>query len=184
MLLNCILLALSVSIDSIGLGFIYGIKHTKINIMSNLIIFSISFCITCGSIFLGHYISIILSPTISSFLGSSFLIILGIYNIYKVFNNPTTNYDIDCSNDIDKQEALLLGLGLSIDAICVGLGSGIIGISDILLPILISSFQLIFLNLGNIISKKLLKKIKISENFFTMFSGIILILVGFLKISL
>lgn len=29
MLLNCILLALSVSIDSLGIGISYGIKHTK-----------------------------------------------------------------------------------------------------------------------------------------------------------
>ena len=30
MILNCILLALSVSIDSIGIGITYGIKNTRI----------------------------------------------------------------------------------------------------------------------------------------------------------
>ena len=46
MLLNCILLALSVSIDSLGIGISYGIKHTKISKISNFTLFSISFLMT------------------------------------------------------------------------------------------------------------------------------------------
>ena len=76
MIFNCILLALSVSIDSLSIGISYGIKKTKINSMSNIILFAISFCITCGSIFLGYYISALFSPTASTILGSSFLVIL------------------------------------------------------------------------------------------------------------
>ena len=56
MLLSCILLALSVSIDSIIIGITYGIKKTKIEKISNIILFVISFSVTCSSIFLGHYI--------------------------------------------------------------------------------------------------------------------------------
>ena len=108
MIFNCILLALSVSIDSLSIGISYGIKKTKINNMSNIILFAISFCITCGSIFLGHYISALFSPTASTILGSSFLVILGIYNIYKTINAPLTDYDIDHSNNIDTKEALFL----------------------------------------------------------------------------
>lgn len=182
MLLNCVLLALSVSIDSLGIGITYGIKHTKISNISNVILFAISFCITCGSIFLGHYISVLLSPNISTFLGSSFLIVLGSYNIYKVFNSPPVDYDIDHSNDIDKKEAIFLGLALSIDSACVGIGSGIIGLNDIVLPILVSSFQLIFLNCGNLVAKNILKRIEIPENTLSVFSGIILILVGLFRI--
>lgn len=50
MLLNCILLALSVSIDSLGIGISYGIKHTKISKISNFTLFSISFIVTSLSI--------------------------------------------------------------------------------------------------------------------------------------
>ena len=84
MLLNCILLALSVSIDSLGIGITYGIKHTKIRSISNIILFAISFCMTSGSIFIGHYISILFSPIFSALLGSALLILLGIYNIFKL----------------------------------------------------------------------------------------------------
>ena len=182
MLLNCILLALSVSIDSIVIGITYGIKNTKITKISNIILWAISFCTMCGSIFLGHYISVILSPGFSTFLGSSFLIILGIYNIYKAFNSAPIDYDTDHSNYIDKKEAIFLGLALSIDSVCVGLGCGIIGIDDLILPILVSSFQLLFLNCGNLVVKSLVERIEIPENILSIFSGIVLILVGILRI--
>ena len=54
MLLNCILLALSVSIDSLGIGISYGIKHTKISKISNFTLFSISFIVTSLSIIIGN----------------------------------------------------------------------------------------------------------------------------------
>ena len=182
MLLNCILLALSVSIDSLGIGITYGIKHTKIRSISNIILFAISFCMTSGSIFIGHYISVLLSPTFSTILGSSFLIILGVYNIYKVLNNPPVDYDIDHSNNIDRKEAIFLGLALSIDYACVGIGSGIIGLNDIILPILVSSFQLVFLNCGNLVAKYIIQRIEIQENVLAILSGAVLILVALLRI--
>ncbi len=182
MLFNCFLLALSVSIDSLGIGITYGIKNTKIDKISNLILFSISFCITCGSIFLGHYISVLLSPKFTTFLGSAFLIILGIYNIYKVVNNIKDNFDIDNSNNIDRKEAMFLGLALSIDSICVGIGCGIIGLNDIILPILVASFQLLFLNCGNFVTQKIIKRFDISDFSLSIFSSLILILVGIIRI--
>lgn len=182
MILNCIFLALSVSIDSFGIGITYGIKKTKIKILSNFILFIISFCTTCGSIFVGHYISVLFSPTFSVVLGAFFLIILGIYSIYKVSNSKPINYDIDNSNSIDNKEAILLGVALSIDSICVGIGCGIIGINDLILPLLIATFQLFFLNCGNFIANRFIKKIKIPEQYLSICSGIILIFVGILKI--
>ena len=181
MIFNCILLALSVSIDSLGIGIPYGLKKTKITIISNIILFAISFCITCGSIFLGHYISALFSPTASTILGSSFLVILGIYNIYKTINAPLTDYDIDHSNNIDTKEALFLGFALSIDSACVSIGSGIIGFNDIILPFFVASFQLVFLNCGNLVANNVAKYINISERALAIFSSIILIFVGVFK---
>ena len=181
MIFNCILLALSVSIDSLGIGIPYGLKKTKITIISNIILFAISFCITCGSIFLGHYISTLFSPTISTILGSSFLIILGVYNIYKTINKPLTDYDIDHSNNIDAKEAIFLGLALSIDSACVGIGSGIIGINDIVLPFFVASFQLAFLNCGNLVANSIAKYVNVSEYALSISSSIILILVGIFR---
>ena len=124
----------------------------------------------------------IISPVLSTILGSSFLIILGIYNIYKSLNTSPTDYDIDHSNNIDAHESIFLGLALSIDSICVGIGSGIIGLNDIILPFLIATFQLVFLNCGNSISQKIVKYLNISEQALSIFSSIILILVGIFRI--
>ena len=182
MLFNCILLALSVSIDSLTIGISYGLKKTKINNISNIILFVISFCITCGSIFLGHYISALFSPVLSTILGSSFLVILGIYNIYKSLHASPTDYDIDHSNNIDAHESIFLGLALSIDSICVGIGSGIIGLNDIILPFFVATFQLAFLNCGNSISQKIVEYFNFSEQALSIFSSIILIIIGMLRI--
>lgn len=104
------------------------------------------------------------------------------FYIYKVLNNPPVNYDIDHSNNIDRKEAIFLGLALSIDSACVGIGSGIIGINDIILPILVSSFQLVFLNCGNFVAKNIFKRIKTPDKVLAIFSGVVLILVGLLRI--
>ena len=94
------------------------------------------------------------------------------------FNHPLTDYDIDHSNNIDTKEALFLGLALSIDSACVGIGSGIIGFNDIILPFFVASFQLVFLNCGNLVANNIAKYINISERALAIFSSIILILVG------
>lgn len=182
MLLNCILLALSVSIDSLGIGISYGIKHTKISKTSNFTLFSISFIVTSLSIIIGNTISSILSEKFSVLLGSAFLMLLGFYGIYKNISNKTTNYDFNHSNEIDSKEAIFLGLALSIDSFCVGLGSGIIGLNDILLPFLVSIFQLFFINCSANIANLLLSKFNISDNILSYISSFSLILLGILKI--
>lgn len=182
MLLNCILLALSVSIDSLGIGISYGIKHTKISKISNFTLFSISFLMTSFSIFIGNSISSLLSEKFSILIGSLLLIFLGIYGIYKNISQQTTNYDFNHSNEIDSKEAIFLGLALSIDSFCVGLGSGIIGLNDILLPFLVSIFQLFFINCSANIANLLLSKFNISDNILSYVSSFSLILLGILKI--
>ena len=122
MILKCILLALSASIDALSLGITYGIKKTKMSKAGNIIIFVTLLVLTGISVLIGHYLSILFSPTFSVLLGSSLLILLGIYNIYKAKNNVSTNFDTDNSNYIDEKEAFMLGLAVAVDASCVSLG--------------------------------------------------------------
>ena len=83
MLMSTILLALSSSIDSFGVGITYGIKKTKISYASIIILFILSFCITNLSIMLGHFFSIIISTNFSNILGSCLLIFMGIFIVYE-----------------------------------------------------------------------------------------------------
>lgn len=182
MILKCIFLALSASIDALGLGITYGIKKTKMSKAGNLIIFTTLFCLSEISIFIGHYISILFSPIFSALLGSALLILLGIYNIFKAQNNTTTNFDADCSNFIDAKEALILGLAVAVDASCVSLGSGMIGIGGLILPLLMAIFHTFFVNCGNIVATIITKKIIVSSKLLSSISGIILIFIGLVRL--
>lgn len=81
-----------------------------------------------------------------------------------------------------KKKLFFLGLALSIDSFCVGLGSGIIGFNDLLLPIFVSVFQLFFINCSANIANLLLSKFNISDNILSYVSSFSLILLGTLKI--
>ena len=182
MIIKCILLALSASIDALGLGVTYGIKKTKMSRLGNLIIFVTLFCLSGLSVFIGHYLSILFSPIVSAILGASLLILLGIYNIFKSKNNSTTDFDADGSNYIDAKEAFILGLAVAVDASCVSLGSGMIGIAGLILPLLMAVFHTFFVNCGNIVATNITSKFTISSKLLSNLSGIILIFIGFVRL--
>jgi len=183
MIVKCILLALSASIDALGLGITYGIKKTKMSSAGNLIIFAVLFCLSGISAFVGHYISVLFSPIASALLGASLLILLGVYNIFKSqTKNCSTNFDTDGSNYIDAKEAFILGLAVAVDASCVSLGSGMIGIGGIILPFLMAVFHTFFVNCGNFVANNIVQKFTISSNLLSNLSGIILIFIGFFRL--
>lgn len=182
MILKCILLALSASIDALSLGITYGIKKTKMSRLCNIIIFITLFITTNISILIGHYISIIFSPTFSTCIGSSLLILLGIYTIFKSQNNISTNFNTTNFNYIDKKEAFILALAVAIDASCISLSSGMIGFTGFILPIFMAFFHTFFVNCGNYISTIIVTKLKISNKHLSITAGAILVFIGLLKI--
>ena len=109
---------------------------------------------------------------------SFFIRFLGI--TIKIIKDPV-NSDLDKSNKIDSKEALFLGLALSIDSICIGIGSSIIGINNLIFPFMISFFQILFLSLGSLLGKKINKICNLPQNIWSITSGILLIILGILK---
>lgn len=219
MLINSLILALSSSIDSLGIGITYGIKNTKISYRGKIVLFIISFSISILSVYCGDVIKNIFSDFATKLIGNIILIAMGIFicsqafhkektssppipspsepiyekdeKIYsffidflgitiKIIKNPTSS-DLDASNSIDSKEALFLGFALSLDCFCIGIGGSIIGISSFLFPFFISIFQLLFLNLGNIIGKKLHNSNHLPDNSWSILSGILLILIGIIR---
>lgn len=209
MFLNAIILATSVSIDSLGIGITYGIRKTKISSIAKVILFCISFVITSVSIVIGNVISQIFPVSITKFIGVFLLVGMGIWIIYqsitpkqevqekqsksipktyhiflkslgitiKIIQDPISS-DLDHSKMIDAKEACYLGLALSIDSICVGIGSSIIGISSFFFPVLVAIFQLIFLSFGITIGKRVISSFPIPDNVWSIISGILLIGIG------
>ena len=210
MILNCIILALSVSIDSFGIGITYGIKNTKIANLSKLILFVISLIVSIISINFGKVISKIFSIFFANFLGCSILVAMGIVFIFQSLNKDKTVHktfsqkkkynffikwlgitiqiikdpissDVDKSNTINSKEALYLGTALSLDALCIGIGGSMLNISSYLFPLLVALFQLLFISLGNFLGRELKNLSNINENLWSFISGILLILIGLLK---
>ena len=184
MILKYILLALSASIDALSLGITYGIKKTKMSKASNIIIFTIVLVCSGTAILVGHFLSLLFSPTFSILLGSSLLILLGLYNIYKGLKkyNVFIDFDVDNSNYIDNKEAGILGLAVAVDASCVSMGAGIIGYISFILPVFMAVFHTFFVNCGNFVAQIVVEKLKLPSNVLSIFSGILLVLIGIFRI--
>ena len=208
MLFSIILLSLSTSIDSFGIGITYGLRNLKITKFAKFVLFVISICITYFAIFIGRNLGLILSPIMSKLIGAFILIIIGqifkkndnkiprklqndqntdkkFYKLFIRFLGITIHIikdpissDLDSSCVIDTKEALYLGFSLSLDSFCIGLGISILGYALIVFPILVALFQLIFLSIGTSIGKHICKKSNIPDNIWNLISAILLITIG------
>ena len=94
MLLNSFILAISSSIDSLGIGITYGIKNMKISFFSKFILFIISISITYLALFLGNLLSDMLSDFFTTIIGSGILIFMGSYIIYEALKIKRNNFNI------------------------------------------------------------------------------------------
>lgn len=192
-MLNSITLAISSSIDSLGIGITYGIKKTKISLIGKIILFVISITITYLSISLGNFIQSIFPNFLTKLLGNGILILIGIYicfealknknNFSNIFNNPISS-DLDNSKVIDPKESLFLAIALSLDSFCIGIGSSITDINLTLFPILVSTFQLFFLSIGTHLGININNFHKLPQNIWSLISGILLICIGISKLLL
>lgn len=212
MLLNVLVLALSASIDSLGVGITYGLKKTKIYFPAFLVLFVLSLIITSLSMFLGNILTSTISANITSIIGAIILFGIGIFLIYestfkkekskqnvlkqhKEYNifikclgitiniiKDPISSDIDSSNGIDIKEAVFLGLALSLDSVSIGFGASAIGINTFLFPLLISIFQIVFLSIGRISGGKINNISNLPNNIWNIIAGILLICIGISKV--
>lgn len=184
MLINSLVLSLSSSIDSLGIGITYGIKNTKISIWAKIVLFVISFTISALSVWFGNIIKTIFPDFITKLIGNIILIVMGIFVFYQAIQKDEMNFDLDFSNSIDGREALFLGFALSLDCFCIGSCGSILGVNPFLFPLFISVFQLVFLSMGNRLGKKLQALSHLPNNVWSLLSGILLILIGVLRFLL
>jgi len=95
MLINSLILALSSSIDSFGIGITYGIKNTKISYVANVVLFAISFAISIISIWVGNSIRTLFSDIVLKWIGSSILIFMGLFMFFQALKKdsiPTSEF--------------------------------------------------------------------------------------------
>lgn len=99
----------------------------------------------------------------------------------QIIKDPISS-DIDNSHNIDTKESIYLGIALSIDSFCIGIGSSILGFNSLLFPVLVASFQFIFLSIGKMLGEKVNKISKIPNNIWSLISGSLLIVIGISRI--
>lgn len=204
MLITIILLALSVSIDSLGIGITYGLRKTSLSTPAKFILFFVSLLFVGISVAFGYFLISILPTNVIKIISVVLLCLMGILIIYEAMNtnekkeykshkiflkslgitiqiirNPISS-DLNNSKVIEKNEALYLALALSLDSICVGITSSSFGIYSLLFPILVPLFQFIFLNAGIILGKRIVLY-NTSLKKWNIISGIILIVIGILR---
>ena len=83
MFINSLILAISSSIDSLGIGITYGIKNTKISYIAKVVLFAISFIISIISIWFGTVLKNILSISFTKYIGGFILIFMGVFMFFQ-----------------------------------------------------------------------------------------------------
>ena len=101
MLINSLVLSLSSSIDSLGIGITYGIKNTKISILAKIVLLVISFTISVLSVWFGNIIKTIFPDFVTKLIGNIILIAMGIFVFHQAIRKNEMNFDLDYSNSID-----------------------------------------------------------------------------------
>ena len=180
-LINSLILAISSSIDSIGLGITYGLKRTILSKQDKFILFFISTIVTLISGLIGNILKNLLTENFFNFIGSIILIGIGLFIIFET-NNKEYSFDFDNSNDIDYKEAIFLGLALSLDSLCIGIGAVSLGINIFFFSILVAVLQFLFLSIGNFLGITLCNFKHVPQSVWAKISGVTLILIGALKL--
>lgn len=198
-----IFIAIAANLDNLGVGIAYGIQKIQISHMANGIIAAISFITTWSSAQIGQTLSLYLSPQIAGTIGAFLIFVVGIWvcvqpmitalkmkrsimdlqlfgtRIYigptEMLRNPEI-VDVDTSKDVCTWEALLLGFGLSINAIAGGFDAGTNGLSPFLISTLIGIISFLTISMGRYAGQKYASKHL--GKYATASSGILLMLVG------
>ena len=210
MIIGVILLAISLSIDALGIGCSYGLRKIKVPLAAKCIIAVISMMVTALAVFLGAWINQWLPGGVAQALGAGILIVLGLWILVQgageekpkdtqieektifhmiirslgitiqIIKRPEI-CDINRSNRIEPGEALYLGFALSMDSIGVGIASASLGFNYLMIPLFVAFFQILFLSAGILVGKKL-SGFRVDHRVWTYLSGLLLIFIGIARI--
>ena len=191
-MLIIVLLALSLSIDALGIGLSYGFRNISTPLFTKCIIALESMIFMGIFIWIGNHMTLFFTAQKANNIGILILLFMGIWLFYQSFQKKQSNTSIemlrnpchcdkDHSSHIDAKEGLSLGLILSIDSMGVSIGAGASHISIIMLPLFTSIFQIKFLSIGIDMGKRFKYCCNIKENIWTAFSGCILISIAIIR---
>ena len=197
--LSTLVLVLAVSLDSLGVGFAYGLKKLAVPPVSLVLLSSVSALGMLISMLAGRGAGLLLGER-GHLVGSSMLILMGFFSFRRVRQSERRRMhcrlrpeqmttlemvirvaeepmeaDLDSSGEIGGAEALLLGIALAIDSLGAGFGAALAAFSPATTSLLAGVLTWRTLNLGLYIGRR----VKLAQgSWVDLVPGVLLILLG------
>ncbi|MGE5590150.1 MAG: sporulation membrane protein YtaF [Bacillota bacterium] len=159
--MSVVLLAVSLSLDSLSVGLTYGTRGLRVGAPARLILGLASMSLSALALGLGQAAAGLVPPGLSRWAGALVLMALGAALAWRGLRSPTANgdpcptaweirlrslglviqilrepvsADVDRSGEVTPSESLALGLALAADSVGAGFGAALSGYRSWLLP--------------------------------------------------
>ena len=162
------------NLDNLGIGISYGLQKIRIPFFSNLLIAMMSLIATIFSMVMGTFLSRVFP--FANLIGSLLLIAIGLWisfgsllqkNIFPLIYkrskilriiidtlSDSSKADRNANGVISINEAVFLGISLSLNCIVTGLGAGLSGLSLIPVTASVFIFSLLTISIGYILGNR------------------------------
>lgn len=196
---SILLFGISANIDNFTVEIAYGIKKIKIGIASNFLIAVISGIGTFISMSIGFELSRVLNAASANAIGSTILIILGIWTAKDYFVHPCEPHENDEKAhrpsmktlstskllDINKpgalaiKESITLALALTINNFGLGIGSSITGLKVYATVMCTFVLSVIMITVGCLLGNGCISRL--FDKLAPLISGAVIIVLGIYK---
>ena len=191
-MLFSLLLAFSLSLDALGIGLSYGLRSIRFRPSALLLLTIEAFLMMELFLFAGRRLAAVFPTHLAERFSPMLLLFFGVWLCLQgmgqgkrketsPLHSPSL-CDKNASSLIEPQEALLLGLLLSVDSFAIGLSAAAGGINVTLLPLFSALFQTFFRALGEKCGARLILSPAPKESLWSLLSGGILILLAVLQL--
>ena len=137
--LAALLIAAVSNLDNLGAGVAFGIRGKRINAVANLTVAGITMFATAAALTGGHLLSKVLPSAMTGWLGPLIIIAIGIATVRTPAQTPRPRdsaiaprgdrcHPPDVDGVMSRQEAIVLGVALSVNNLGTGVGAGVSGI--------------------------------------------------------
>lgn len=120
MILTILMLAISLSLDALGVGVVYGMRKILVPLGSKLIICLCSMVYSSLSLLLGKTLSYILSPAVSKAIGIGILMVMGIGIILQSLIRQDHDEEAEAGQEAEEKTLVKIGvkaLGITIQVV-------------------------------------------------------------------
>jgi putative sporulation protein YtaF len=198
--LSTLVLSLAVSLDSLGVGFAYGVKKLRVPAGSLILMSVVSALGMLSSMLVGRSLCFVLGNK-CQVIGSVILILMGLFSFRMAWRShhktPNTDpgsvspatplkmvtrvveepveADLDASGEISITEAVLLGVVLALDSLGAGLGAALAAYRLTITSGLVGLLTLVTLIIGHRIGQMVELP---SHSWASFIPGLLLVLLG------